>query len=187
MGLNKDRPIPKTSRKPKEQLSRHYQNTLAKWQNSPEWQRQVKQVLVLKEKGFEENDICAVTEIEINAVKRIIEDEENAKTLIKKHWENKIPTIKDIIGMGLYGIQESLKEMQNPKIRKKMITKMGDLSALTKIVTDLNMLLRLEEGKSTQNLAVKNTYSETRTVLQSLAKVDPVFQYALDNEETKSE
>lgn len=140
---------------------------------------------MLKERGFEESDICSVTEIEDHVVKRIIEEDEANHILIRKHWEEKIPTMKNIIGMGLHGIEECLKEMQDPDVRKAMIQKMKDLAALTKIVTDLNMLLRLEEGKSTQNVAVKNSYDQTRVVLQNLAKVDPVFQYAIENGETE--
>lgn len=146
----------KKHRLPFEEMASSTKRKALAWQKKPEWQKQVHQVLSLKEKGFEESDICAVTDIDINVVKRIIEDEDSDKTLIKKHWENKIPTIKDIIGMGLYGIQETLKDMQDPEIRREMISKVSDLAALTKMVTDLNMLLRLEEGKSTQNVAVNN-------------------------------
>lgn len=163
---------------------------MEKWRRSPEWQKQVRQVLALKERGFSEHEICCITKIEDHgSVKRILEDDESCNLLMRKHWEEKIPTIRNIIGMSLHGVEETLKELQDPDVRKAMITNMRDLSLLTKIVTDLNMLLRLEEDKSTQNIAVNKSYAQTRGVLQDLAKVDPVFQYqiAAKEEESKKE
>lgn len=181
MGFGRKVGRPPKGTKLLDQMSEGYRAAILKWQKSPEWQKQVRQVLALKEKGFEESDICAVTDIEDFTVRRILEDEESNKSLIRKHWEEKIPTIRDIIGLGLNGIKECLTELQDPDIRRVMIKEAKDLAALTKVVTDLNMLLRLEENKSTQNVAVNRTnYGETRVVLQNLAKVDPVFQYALD-------
>lgn len=110
-------------------------------------------------------------------VRKIIEDEEVNKTIIKRQWDEKVPIMRDIVGMGLNGIKECLKEMADPARRQEMIRHVADLKALTGIVESLNMLLRLEDGKSTQNVAVNRNYQETRVVLQDLSKVDPVFSY----------
>lgn len=148
------------------------------WRETPEWQDQVNRVLKLKERGFDEQQTIEITQIAPREVRRIIEEEHVNCEIIKKQWAEKVPVMRDIIGMGLNGIKETLKEMADPEVRRKMIPRITDLKALTGIVESLNLLLRLEEGKSTQNvLTVNRTYQETRTVLQNLAKVDPVFSY----------
>jgi flagellin-specific chaperone FliS len=142
----------------------------------------------MKENGYEESEICVVTDIPDYTVKRILEDEEENKEIIKANWENKVPVMREIISMGLDGIKEAFKEMADPDIRRAMIEKVSDLAALTKIVTDLNMLLRLEEGKSTQNIDMnRKSFQETRVVLQNLARVDPVFNYPVGSSNSGSE
>jgi len=147
------------------------------WRETPEWQDQVRKVLKLKERGFDIEQTIEISQIEPMRVRRIIEEEEVNCAIAKKQWDEKIPVMRDIIGMGLNGIKECLKEMADPMVRKEMIRHIGDLKALTGIVEALNLLLRLEEGKSTQNVAVNRSYQDTRVVLQNLAKVDPVFSY----------
>jgi len=147
------------------------------FRETPEWQRNVSTVLALKKRGMTEDQICVLTQIEQSRVGRILEEEEVNKAIIRDQWEQKVPVMRDIIGMGLNGIKETLKEMADPEVRKAMIRGIPDLAALTKIVEQLNMLLRLEEGKSTQNIATQHTYHETRVALQELSKIDPVFEY----------
>jgi len=149
------------------------------WKETPEWQRNVRSVLKLKERGFELSQISAVSNLEIMTVNRIIEEEEVNQSIIKSIWSKKIPVMQDIVGMGLDGIRETLKDMSDPEVRRTMIGSVQDLTALTRVVESLNMLLRLEEGKSTANVANKYTHSyiETRAALQELSKVDPVFDY----------
>lgn len=148
------------------------------WRETPEWQDQVHRVLKLKERGFDEQQTIEITQIAPMEVRKIIQEERVNGAIIKKQWEEKVPLMRDIVGMGLNGIRETLKEMADPAVRKEMIRHVADLKALTGIVESLNLLLRLEEGKSTQNvLTVNRSYQETRTVLQNLAKVDPVFSY----------
>jgi len=150
------------------------------WRESPEWHRQVQQVLKLKERGFDETQTIEITQLPQTEVKRILEEEEVNREIIKKQWEQKVPIMRDIIGMGLNGIKETLKEMADAEVRRKMIRTVNDLGALTKVVESLNTLLRLEEGKSTANIETHKTvtYRETRNALDELAKVDPVFDYS---------
>ncbi len=150
------------------------------WKDTPEWKRQVNAVLRLKEKGYDEQKIIAVSQFEPMVVRRIFEEEEVNRDLIKQNWEQKEPVMRDIVGMGLNGIKEALKEMVDPEVRRHMVKSVKDLSDLTKVVESINMLLRLEEGKSTANISSKHTHTvkETRNVLQELSKIDPVFDYS---------
>jgi hypothetical protein len=147
------------------------------FRETPEWQEDVRRVLKLKERGFDPEQSAEIVQIAPMRVRRILEEEEINCAIIKKQWDEKVPLMRDIIGMGLNGIKETLKEMVDPGVRKQMIRHVADLKALTGIVESLNLLLRLEEGKSTQNVAVNRSYQDTRVVLQDLAKVDPVFSY----------
>lgn len=114
-------------------------------------------------------------------VNRIVEDETRSREVIRRTWEKKVPLMQDIVGMGLEMLRDTLKEcVLDSEMRRQMIgNSVKDLAALTKVVGDLNLLLRLEEGKSTQNVAVNKSYQDTRHALQTLAKVDPVFSYPI--------
>ncbi len=150
----------------------------ADWEKTPEWKRTVDRVLKCKEKGLEMDAIVAIVGEDKHAVKRIIEDEELADERAREEFERKIPTIQNIISLSLGAINNTLKDMTvDDELRKRMLGKVSDVSLLVKAVESLNTLLRLELGKSTQNIAVKNSYQQTREVLQEIAKVDPVFDY----------
>ena len=146
---------------------------------TPEWQRQVDAVLKLRARGFAPEKIEILSQIPHDTVTKIIEEDNENGLIIKQNWEEKMPVMRDIISMGLNGIRETLKEMANPEVRREMIRTVGDVASLTRVVESLNLLLRLEEGKSTANVAKQHqhTYKETREVLQELSKVDPVFDY----------
>lgn len=131
-----------------------------------------------KEKGMELNTIVALVGEDKSAVKRIIEDEEIADERARNTFTTKIPTINNIINLSLNAINATLKDMAvDDELRQKMLSKVSDVALLVKAVESLNTLLRLELGKSTQNIEVKNSYQQTRKVLQEIAKVDPVFEY----------
>lgn len=150
----------------------------ANWEKTPEWQRTVDRVLKCKEKGLEMDAIVAIVGEDKHAVKRIIEDEELADERAREEFDRKIPTIQNIISLSLGAINDTLKDMAvDDELRKRMLGKVSDVALLVKAVESLNTLLRLELGKSTQNIAVKNSYQQTREVLQEIAKVDPVFDY----------
>lgn len=152
-----------------------------KFRQTPEWRRQVKSVELLVQKGFDVDKICAITQLEHETVKRIIDEQEHNDEIIRKSWGEKVPVMRDIVGMSLNGLKETLKELSDPETRRQMIKSVGDMTALAKIIEGLNVLIRLETDQSTSNVAVvhkhKHTYQETRMVLQELAKTDPVFEY----------
>ena len=148
------------------------------WELAPEWQKKVHTVMNLKEKGFDEQQIQMVTQYEPIEVRRIVQDEKVALAVAKENFKSKIPVIKDIVGMGLDAIRETLKALGDPEVRATMLANVRDVATLTKVVTDLNTLLRLEQGQSTENIStVSHSFQETRMVLQDLKKKDPVFDY----------
>lgn len=121
-------------------------------------------------------------------VSRIIEDEEINRDIIRATWEKKTPIMRDVVGMGLDLLRETLAEMTlDSGLRRDMLGGMRDIQALSKVIADLNLLLRLEEGKSTQNVAVNRSFQDTRHALQNLAKVDPVFSYPVKAEDITEE
>lgn len=53
-----------------------------------------------------------------------------------------------------------------------------EVKNLASIGVDLNEMLRLEMGQSTQNIeVVQYSYNETKVMLEDLKKIDPVFEY----------
>lgn len=150
------------------------------WQQKPEWLEQVKKVKSLQEKGYDEKFIANVTDYPPIEIKRICEDEQIAQARAKENYLQKIPIMKEIIGMGLEGIREFLKELiLDPEKRTEAIKTVAQANTLKSLITDLEMLVRLEEGKSTANLAVNQNHSfqQTREAIQQLRKIDPVFDY----------
>lgn len=152
------------------------------WQQTPEWVEQVKKVKSLQEKGYDEKFIATVTDYPAIEIKRICEDENIAKARAKENYVQKIPIMKEIIGMGLEGIREFLKELiLDSDKRREAIKTVAQANTLKSLITDLEMLVRLEEGKTTANIAVAhgeaNSYQKTREAIQELKKVDKVFDY----------
>lgn len=122
--------------------------------------------------------IMALTGVQPMHVRRIVEDDKIAIEVAKQNFQNKLPIIKDIIGMGLEGIHATLMEMANPEVRHRMITKMQDLTMLSRVMADLHTMLRLEQGQATEiNNSVSHSYNETRMVLKELREKDLVFDY----------
>lgn len=95
-------------------------------------------------------------------------------------FKNKIPLIKDIIGLSLTNIKEFLVELsQNDE--KKGELKVRDIRELAEVAKSLNELMRLEQGESTINIGMNVTHQHNHTVtmeaLGKLAAIDPVFEY----------
>lgn len=150
--------------------------------DTPEWKAQTEAIMKLQSKGYDTDTICTLTQIPHATIKRIIDEEDLTNQLIKKQWKEKVPLMRDVITMGLYGIRETLKQFADPQVREQMIQSPQDLVALTKVVESLNMLIRLEEGKSTANVATNHNHSfkQTKDMLIELSKMDPVFEYGLE-------
>lgn len=152
------------------------------WQEKPEWRRKVDVVTNLKAKGFTEDAIANLSDVPAIEIKRIIEDEETTRAIAKKNYGNQIPMMKEIIGMGLEAMSRQIKDLLlDDGLRKMVLLRASDMAAFNRVIQDLSMLVRLEEGKTTQNIGVgigvTKSYEKTREAIQQLKEVDPVFTY----------
>lgn len=148
---------------------------------TPAWRQAAKRILTLKGSGFSEAQISKLTDANIDFVRKVVSDDEIADEISVEIYEKKIPTMQEIINLSLHSINQTIKEMAaDESLRKVMLGSMKDVALLTKVVSDLNTLVRLELGQSTQNVEVHqhtHTYQETREAIQELKKIDPVFDY----------
>lgn len=107
-----------------------------------------------------------------------IEEARALKQEIKEEvLSEKVPALKKIVGLSLQVVQEYLTNLAVDKIKQSALTvkEVRDISGIAK---DLNELLRLELGQSTQNVeVVQYSYQQTQVVLEDLRKIDPVFEY----------
>ncbi len=107
-----------------------------------------------------------------------IEEAKALKQEIKQEvLSEKVPALKNIVGLSLQVVQDYLSNLAVDKIKQSTLTvkEVRDISGIAK---DLNELLRLELGQSTQNVeVVQYSYQQTQVVLQDLKKIDPVFDY----------
>lgn len=147
---------------------------------TPEWRRAVNEVYRLSAKGKTETEIVTKTKLDVHLVKRILEDDTIADKHARRMYSEKIPTIEKIIGSSLHVLNKTMGEIATKEtVRKKMIRNVKDLELLKNVVKDLNILLRLELDKSTENVAIQgkvaHSYQDTRVALQELKKIDPVF------------
>jgi hypothetical protein len=96
----------------------------------------------------------------------------------KEVYKDKIPLVKNIVGLSLRTINDYLQDLEQDPISKAGLT-IQDLKGLADIATQLNGLLRLEEGKSNLNISmgVEHSYKTTLQALDKLRKIDPVFEY----------
>ena len=93
--------------------------------------------------------------------------------IIEEVMEDKVPLLKDIVGLSLTHIKEFLSE--NPNAVPDNIQ---DAKALSSLAKDLNDLCRLESGLSTQNVEiVKYSITQTQHIFEELKQIDPVFEY----------
>lgn len=157
----------------------------AAWAESPEWKSKVEKVNSLKKAGYQESIIATILDAPPMEVIRIVEDEERTKALAKKNYEEKIPVMKEIVGMGLEAINKTLREIIcDDDKRQKLLKDIGSIVAMKNLVKDLEMLVRLSEDKSTGNIAVAYKH-DTQATIEHLKKIDPVFDYT--EETIKSE
>ena len=153
--------------------------------DTPEWERNVSNVITLATKGYDVTQIALATKLSEVTVNNIINNRELKrvaknveKKIIKEVYKDKIPVLKDIVGLSLQALRESLMELGDPERRREVLSQAKDMSALAKLAADVNGLLRLELGESTHNIAaVTYNFQQTRHILQDLRKQDPVFDY----------
>lgn len=99
---------------------------------------------------------------------------------------DKIPALKQIVGLSLHTVKEFLLELAQDKERIKNL-QVFEAKQLTTICTEVNQMLRLEVGESTQNVAVVNyTFEDTKKVLKDLKAIDPIFEYPEIRNESES-
>lgn len=149
------------------------------FQETSEWQHKISTIMKLKGKGYNEFQIADMTSFPEMEVRRIFQDENVAVQIAKDNIKNKLPVIKDIIGMGLDAIREALIDMtSNPEIRAQVLSTPSQIQSLTRTIESLNNIARLEQDLSTQNVSQRtHTYETTRVALQELKKLDPIFDY----------
>lgn len=182
--------MPKKGYKAKVPYSEKAIKTPSDWENNPEWQKKIKLVMSFRSRGYDEQQIAMQTGITPMEVRRIYNDESIVKAAALKAYNEKIPVIRETVGLGLDAIRTALKDMMlDPEYREKHLGRLTDIRMLTTIIADLNNILRLEEDKSTANVAsaiTKRSYQETREAIQELKKKDPVFDYPKLPEQTGS-
>jgi len=144
------------------------------------WQNLVENVSELKKKGLTHDEIVIIVKQDKSVINRILEDDNiadiNARLLFEKQ---KVPLIKDLVQCSLGIMKKTLAEIAaNDNLRRRFISKTSDIALFQKTIESLNTLLRLELGKSTQNIETHaHTYESTRIAVQELKKIDPVFAY----------
>lgn len=150
------------------------------------WEEKVRIVAHCYLKGFTVDEIVAKHDIPTQQVVRILAQDEFKKGMkrveekvTEETLKDKLPLLKKITGDALSvlsGLIEKLQDDEN--YRMMMITNVRDLKALGDVATQVNGLLRLEKGQSTENIAIQqNSYQETKVLIDDLRKVDPVFEW----------
>lgn len=92
-------------------------------------------------------------------------------------FRDKVPLLKDIVNLSLNSVKEFLTELAQTPERLHALS-LIEVKNLASIGVDLNEMLRLEMGQSTQNIeVVQYSYNETKVMLEDLKKIDPVFEY----------
>lgn len=126
--------------------------------------------------GFDVEEIVKMTGIDNQRVAVIVKDESINNAVARQNFQNKVPLIKDIVGLGLDVMKDTLKALQDSKVRTRMIRRPSDLAALMSVINGLNIMLRLDQNQSTENTSTVNrTFQQTKVMLQELKTLDPVF------------
>lgn len=158
--------------------------------SSPALDKRVQNIVNLAVKGYNVAQISSKINVPEYIVRDIWAQEEFKNTcaraekkIISEALRHKIPLLEEIASLSLQNIRDWLLELKDEDIRKAKISKISDVKALSDLLKNMNEMLRLEKGESTENVStVSRNYQETRVVLQELSKKDPVFDYpALPN------
>lgn len=89
----------------------------------------------------------------------------------------KIPILKEIVDMTLEQVRDALVLLGQDQERKSKFSP-RDIRDLASVGRELNELMRLEMGQSTQNInKVTSSTQNVHVLLEDLRKIDPIFEY----------
>lgn len=94
---------------------------------------------------------------------------------------DKIPIVKAIVGANLASLLEWSVDFRARNAHRQMTV--DEAKKLSGLATELNSLIRLEEGKSTVNMGIVNQVEkEVTVILEELKEVDPFVSYDRQDE-----
>lgn len=139
----------------------------------------------LQESGHTPDQIAAVTQFPQVQVNKICEDQKIALAHAKYNYEQKVPVLKNIYGLGLDALNERMQELLDPDVRKKALAKFTDLKQLLDILERVHEMLNPVDKRNNINIQNNITtptgegdsYQKTRETISALRSVDPVFEY----------
>lgn len=150
------------------------------------WKRNAELVMeiCLKEDGLSVAEIAQRANLSPTVVKAIVsraalrkEAEAKRKEITQAVMVEKVPLLKEIVGLSLTTVKEFLETLSKDEDRKADLT-VADVKGLATIGKELNEMLRLELGQATQNVqVVQYSYTEAKNLLDNLRKLDPVLEY----------
>ena len=137
--------------------------------------------------GSNEEDIIKQTGFSAKIVRAVIlrhgleeAKEKRDKKLAQEVLKEKIPVLQAITRLSLNAVKDWLEEtVEDAALKAVRIANVRDVRALTSIAKELNEMLRLELGESTQNVKhdVEFSIDQTKKVLREIKSVDPIFDY----------
>lgn len=138
--------------------------------------------------GFNASGIVTRVALELNISPEKVKDVAKKANLIEQSrqlqqdikeevFKNKIPLLKEIVGASLSSVRDYLAELSTDKERLLRMS-VSEMKGLADVAKNLNELLRLELGQSTQNVqVVQYSFNEAKILLEDLKTIDPVFEY----------
>lgn len=112
--------------------------------------------------------------------KAIEAGKEIARQVKEEIYQDKLPIIKSIVGLSLQTIHDFVADLKDDPIRKALLT-VQEVKDLVTVATELNGLVRLEEGKATHKIGIEGTvevnHNYTIEALQKLKQLDPIMEY----------
>lgn len=101
---------------------------------------------------------------------QLIEMAKEQRALITEEiYKDKIPLAKSIVGLSLFKLERFLERFKPASVT--------DAKELKNIAADINGLLRLETGQSTNNIDVHVTHKDADSILKELSENDPFKDY----------
>lgn len=103
--------------------------------------------------------------------------EEHRQELFSKTLQEKIPLLREVMGLTLLSLKDFLEALYSDEERKAALT-VKEAKDLSSIAKDLNEIIRLELGQSTQNIEmVTKVEHDVTFILEDLRKKDPFVDY----------